>query len=49
MQSNFQVPFIVTFMFVIFPIASFCAMLCYYKRAMKNEDKNRASEGRNKS
>lgn len=49
MQSDFQVPFIVTFMFVIFPIASFCAMLCYYKWAMKKDDENKGSEGRSKS
>lgn len=49
MQSDFQIPFIVTFMFVIFPIVSFCAMLCYYKWAMKKEDKIITSEGRDRS
>lgn len=35
MQSDYQIPLVVTFMFVIFPIVSFIAMLCYRTMAFK--------------
>lgn len=38
MQSEFQVPFIVTFMFIIFPLFSFCSICFYYRWAIKREN-----------
>lgn len=49
MQSDFQVPFIVTFMFIIFPLVSFGAMFCYYKWAIKNKIEDSSNERRDLS
>ena len=35
---EYQVPFIVTFMFIIFPISAFCLMALYRHIAMKKFD-----------
>lgn len=45
MDANYQIPFIVTFMFVIFPLASLGGICCYYKWAMKKEDTTSNNRG----